>query len=316
MSQSSLSIVIANYNHARFIPEMLQSLLEQSYQPVEIIVIDDASTDNSVDVIEKFAKENSIIHFMKNEHNQGVEYSFNKGLQAASGNYVALFSADDICLPTFLEKSMNLLKKFPQAGLCCSDPVFLDDHTGDIRKSGLRWSNKPSYLSPDKLSKVILGKYIPGHTAIMKRSALLEAGGYISDLKWHCDWFATLVLGFRYGICYIPESLAVLRLARGSYSASGRRVWRTQREVLDSLLNLLWSDKFQDVFPLFLRSGVLSHFSIGILRLVFEDQKLHSPIGFKLIRSILLSEFKKLFYRSPLFYIRWINRRIRYRVKR
>ena len=222
MSAGSLSVCMANYNDGHYIGEALQAILDQTFGPREVIVVDDSSTDDSVAVIQQFADRNPIIYLIRNDRNQGAVFSHNRALGIASGDYVYLAAANDKVLPGLFEKSMNLLSQYPQAGLCCSDPAWFDDRTSIIRETKLHWSDKPCYFSAEALAKVIKGGWIAGHTSIVKRAALLEAGGLIEGLRWHCDWFALLVIAFRYGICYIPEPLAMLRVHLNSYSASGR----------------------------------------------------------------------------------------------
>jgi hypothetical protein len=84
LPQKTLSVVISNYNHARYLPVALQAVLSQSCRPMEVIVIDDCSTDNSVEVIEEFVRRDPIIRLYRNEQNQGVIFSTNRGLGLAT----------------------------------------------------------------------------------------------------------------------------------------------------------------------------------------------------------------------------------------
>lgn len=267
----TLSVIMANYNHSCFIGEALEAILSQSFRPLEVIVVDDGSTDDSVAIIEQFARRDPIIRLVRNDRNRGAVFSQSRALSMASGDYICGASADDRILPGFFEKSMSLLARYPQAGLCCSYPTALDDRTGVVHENRLYWSDGPRYFSPDELAEAIQGGYIAGHTSIVKRSALLGVGGFISELRWHCDWFAMQVIGFRYGICHVPEPLAAIRVHSGSYSASGRRDWSQQREVLNLLLRLLKSPDYRDVLPYFVQGSIMSHFGDEIVRVVMSN---------------------------------------------
>ena len=105
----TLSVLVNNYNYARFIGEALEAILNQSYRPSEVIVVDDASIDNSVEIIQQFVKRDPIVHLIKNEKNMGIFYNLNKFFSIASGEYVYLAGSDDRILPGFFEKSMKLL---------------------------------------------------------------------------------------------------------------------------------------------------------------------------------------------------------------
>ena len=84
----TLSVVMCNYNHGHFIQEALQAILNQSFSPLEVIVIDDGSTDNSVHVIESIAEKNPSVKFYRNVKNEGVWYSSNRGAKIATGEYI------------------------------------------------------------------------------------------------------------------------------------------------------------------------------------------------------------------------------------
>jgi glycosyltransferase involved in cell wall biosynthesis len=261
-----------NYNHAQYIGDALDAILSQSLRPMEVIVVDDGSTDNSVSIIERVANRDSVLRLLRNERNMGVVFSMNRAVESASGEYVCFASADDRVLPGFFEKSMNLLSQYPQAGLCCSDPVFFCGETGIVRYQPSGNSSGAGCIAPRQLVSWIRRKRftIAGHTSVVKRSALLQAGKFIPELRWYCDWFTLLVISFRYGICYIPEPLASLREHPDSYSASGTRRWSEHKDVLAHLLKLLKSPEYADVAPAFKSTGVLSIFAPGILSLVLK----------------------------------------------
>jgi glycosyltransferase involved in cell wall biosynthesis len=262
LNQPTLSVVIANYNHANYISDALQAILEQTWQPSEIIIVDDCSTDNSLEVIENFVRQSPLIRWVRNEQNQGANASFNRGAELASGEYITFPSADDRLLQGFIERSLLLLAQYPEAGLCCSHPAFLDDATGAIDKheDWFRPSDKPCYLSPEELIKIVSPHrlWIAGHTCIVKRELFLQAGGYRPELKWYSDWFVFHAIAFRHGICYIPEALAAFRVLSNSYSAARQKDLRSEHEVLKNLLDLLHSAQYQDLVPAFVTSQVLA----------------------------------------------------------
>jgi len=129
MQHSTLSVIMPNYNHGKYIGEALNAILSQSYRPVEVIVIDDASTDNSVEIIQQFARKNSLVRFERNEKNMGVVKTSLKLLNMARGDYIYDAAADDKVLPGLFEKSMNLLERHPNAGLCSALSIRIDEES-------------------------------------------------------------------------------------------------------------------------------------------------------------------------------------------
>src|SRR3954468_1125884 len=100
MPTADLSVFLANYNHARYLPRALDAILSQSVRPREVIVVDDASMkDNSLEVLDGYARLDPVVRVVRNETNLGVVPTYNKGLGLASADYVFLAAADDYLLP-------------------------------------------------------------------------------------------------------------------------------------------------------------------------------------------------------------------------
>lgn len=246
----SLSVLIPNYNHAQFVGQALQSLLEQSFKPSEIIIVDDGSTDNSVDVIEAHAKREPCIRLVRNERNKGVIYNLNRLLEWATSDYVMFVAADDVILPGFFEKTMSLLAKHPQAGLCSTRMWVMReaDQERHIPPDELPLSG-PTFLSPDEVRSLLPshGNWIHGNTCVYRRAALLEAGGFIAELQSLTDSFAAQVIALRHGACFIPEPLAVWRYSEGSYSATTFSL--ENAPTLLSRASELMRSRYKDAFP-------------------------------------------------------------------
>lgn len=105
-----VSVLIAVYNSEKYIEETISSILSQTYEELEIIIIDDGSTDKTLDKVLKFNDKR--IQLYKNDKNMGIPYSRNKGLQLAKGEYIAIIDADDIAVDTRIEKQVNHLKRY------------------------------------------------------------------------------------------------------------------------------------------------------------------------------------------------------------
>ena len=116
--------LINNYNYANFLPEAIRSALSQTIKFDEIIIVDDASTDNSADIIRKFAQEASIKYILKDK-NQGQLSSFNEGFLAATGDIIFFLDADDIYEPEYLEHTLNFYQRYRECDfLFCAYKKF------------------------------------------------------------------------------------------------------------------------------------------------------------------------------------------------
>src|SRR5262249_52096756 len=220
----TLSVFVPNYNHARYLPECLNSLVNQSVRPLEIVVIDDCSTDNSVAVLEEISKKDPRVSFVRNEKNMGVLRTLNRALEMAKGEYIFLPGADDRVIPGHFEKSMTELAKHPEAGLCFSDPASFDHETGKVNENRLHLSAAPAFFTGDDLANMARRQHLHiSGGCVFKTSALRSIGGYPLDLKWHSDYFVAFAIGYRYGASYVPEPLTQWRATPQSYLTAGVR---------------------------------------------------------------------------------------------
>lgn len=269
MNEASLSVIVPNYNHARFLPRCLDALLRQSGPVCEILVVDDASTDDSRAVLADFAEAHPLLRVHLNERNLGVNTTMNRALHLARGEYVFFTAADDEVRPGLFEKSLRLLRAHPQAGLCTGLCEWRRTESGLSWVMGAGMPKEPCYLSPADM--VALGRsgrlMISNPSTIYRKTALLEVGGWKPELRWFTDWFGAFTVGFRHGICHVPEVLSTFNLSPTSYyhSAQSRE---ERRAVMLRLLQILESEAFADVAPRIGQSGILGAFGWPMLQLV------------------------------------------------
>ncbi len=306
MTLPTLSVVIPNYNHSEYLPRCLQAMQRQSVQPTEIIVMDDASTDNSVVVIESYARQHPVIRLHRNERNLGVVATINRGLDLARSDYVISAAADDEVMPGLFEKSLKLLAVYPQAALSCTVGEYREVATGYNWNMGVGVTAEPAYLSPARMVECERkGKfYIPPNSVIFKKSALFEVGRFRPELKFACDWFAMYVAGFRYGICFVPEPLAIFHIQADSYYHKIRRDKAEYRRVLEILLQRLTQPENQDVIEMLRETGSLFLFGLPMLKLLSSRPEYRRFITPTFLRKNL-SHAAKLFLKnhSPAFLV-------------
>jgi len=319
MSPPTISIIMSNYNHGHCISQALEAILSQSFRPLELIVIDDASTDNSVEIIRQFVNRDSIVRLIQNQRNMGNLYNVNKYLHHVCGDYVYSASADDKVLPGLFEKSMSLLSEHPQAALCCSDTIYeYLDRPGLFIHDKIVPNTTSIYITPIDLVRLMRQKdlRIAGMSVIFKKSALIDSNSFNPALRWDADWFASYTIGFRHGICYIPQPLSIARISSNSYSAQAAKQPQIRQEILSTMIQLLKSPSCRDVLPFFQRSAILSRFQLDAIRALSkhpENWKLFSAL---LLRRVLLREGIGLLSRITPAPLKHIYHRIRDRDKK
>ena len=227
MSLPTLSVLLGNYNEGPNIKRSLQKILSQSLRPDEIIIIDDCSTDNSIEIIQEIIKDEPEIRLIQNEKNIGTCASLNRIVHEASCEFFHLVGTDDFVLPGYYEKSMNLLSQYPQAGLCSAIV-----QCQDIKGENLDFNPCPPYISrtdcflpADKIFRTYMqyGSWYKGAATIWRREPYLELGGLApAELESLTDTFKFFQLALKYGVCFIPEILHTCTVSMSSYSGRNR----------------------------------------------------------------------------------------------
>ncbi len=219
---ASISVVLANFNHGAFISRALSALLAQKPAAKEIIVVDDASTDDSVQIVVALQSAHPSIRLMRNATNRGVVASFRSGLEAASGDYVMFASADDFVFPGLFARALACLAEFSRAAFFCSGVVLIDGKSN--RVLGIRPVTTPrrgrGYVSPADVRRAIgtTDFWIIGTSAIYRRELLAEVGYRDARLGSISDVLAGRALAFRHGFYFEPEVFAAYNKDPGSFS--------------------------------------------------------------------------------------------------
>ncbi|MDQ4121022.1 MAG: glycosyltransferase [Acidobacteriota bacterium] len=208
MDQSlTVSVIIPNYNYGRFLPEAIESVLAQTYRNIEIIVVDDGSTDNSIEVLADYEKKG--IKFIL-QKNRGVGAARNAGANKSSGDLVAFLDADDIWLPQKLEKQIERLLSDNEFGLItCGVKEF--DALG--KTIAVYAEGKEGWCAEDILlfrQAVTSG---PGSSSLLWRRVFEKAGGFDERKEMHPseDWEFCYRVAQIAKIAFLPEILVAYR---------------------------------------------------------------------------------------------------------
>jgi glycosyltransferase involved in cell wall biosynthesis len=283
----SISVILPNYNHGTELHTSLLAAATQTLPADEIIVIDDASTDSSIAIIEGFAERFPNIRLLRNAERRGVSTTVSRGLAEARGDYVVMASADEKMLPTMIERLSAAADCFPAARMIVSSYTQWWPERDDIQVHGPDselgpWflsSPEPAYLSPERLHELLKRSFVwlGINTAMFARAALVEVGGYDPALRWHSDWFASYAIAFKYGVVVVPESLALFREAEGSYSAVGMRDRRQQQAVVLAIQRKLKDPRFAYFYHAIKRSPMaMSPFMRPTLRALITQPSMYS----------------------------------------
>lgn len=216
------------YNAARYIGEAITSVLKQTFTDFELLIVNDGSTDNTLDIINKFNDERIVII---NQINQGVAAALNAGLKQAKAPYIARFDADDICYPYRLEKQIRFLQDNPEYILVGSEAKYILEN-GDF----LFDFHCIAYSHEQIMDKLYFYCPFVHPTVMYRKDTVIEAGGYPTHAHNFEDYLLWTTLAGAGRLCNLTEPLIKYRLNSTSVTIDekwrGRRFRELKREIV------------------------------------------------------------------------------------
>lgn len=202
-----VSIITPSYNTANFIGETIESVLAQSYSNWEMIIVDDASTDNTDQILAPYLSDSRII-YIKNDVNSGAAVSRNKALRKARGKWIAFLDSDDLWMPEKLEKQMTFMKD-SQCHFSYTNYVEIDEEGHSLGRR---------ITGPKKINKKAMYRYCyPGCLTVMYDAEFIGVV-QIADIKKNNDYALWLEICRKCDCCLLNEYLGQYRRRSGSIS--------------------------------------------------------------------------------------------------
>lgn len=246
-SNPLVSVLMPCYNVERYVEESLNSILGQTYSNLEIIVIDDCSTDKTLAILEKMAERDQRIKIYRNETNLKLIATLNKGIDLCNGKYIARMDADDIALPERLKKEVDFLEQHPDYDIVST--MFYTFHEGK-KKQHL-------YINPERYEEIqafILFKSCVCHPAVMIRRAMFQNLDLKFEEKYlHVEDYALWSKAvYKTKIANINEPLLLYRVHKAQISSLYEQKQRENKIEVFKIhcrhLGLDSSPDFMDVY--------------------------------------------------------------------
>ena len=237
-----VTVVVASYNHARYLKRRMDSLLAQTYRQLEILVIDDRSPDNSVEILRTYEADPRVKLIVREQNGGWVAVS-NQGAELARGEFLLFGNCDDACDPRLVERLVDAMHKHPSAGIAFSRSVFTDENDrviGDdfaTRERDFRRLCQHDVLIPAaRMSRFLLDSCaIPNLSAALFRNRCFADVGMLSPNYRVCsDWDLYFRIAASYDVAYVAEPLNQFR----QHEATIRSVTK-ERVINDETLSLL-----------------------------------------------------------------------------
>lgn len=242
MSQASplVSVIIASYNHAPYIEESILSVLGQTYAHVELLVVDDGSTDDSVERIRRLQVEHGFDFQV--QQNQGLTRTLNSAIARAKGCLIVPFGSDDVMLPERLSKQVAYLADKPEVGICAGN-IELIDSAGNLFPEARQRRNVP-FRRMD-FDDVFMERkpYAPATTLTIRKEAFDKVGGFDPDIRLEDLAIELKITHAGYYIDCLGEVLA-------RYRKHATNSYKNHRFMVDSILRIyaLYRDHAQYEF--------------------------------------------------------------------
>lgn len=219
-----ISVIIPTYNSSRYVTEAVDSVLAQTFDDFEIIVIDDGSTDDTETVMSRYL---SPVRYVR-QANGGVSRARNRGIEESRGRYVAFLDADDTWLPNKLEKQMEAIRKQPSCRACYSAFIAVNSDLTPIGTN--RGLQRDIALKDLLLSGNVVGSIC---TVIVERALLDCTGGFDSALSQCADWDMWVRVAAETDFLYIDEPLVTYRQHDANMSRNAPLLERDSLLVLE-----------------------------------------------------------------------------------
>jgi glycosyltransferase involved in cell wall biosynthesis len=242
MVKPLVSVIVPVYNGAKYLRESLDSILGQTYQPTEILVMDDASTDATPGILASYG--NRITSY-RQPRNRGIYGNMNDGIARARGEFIAIYHADDVYYPTIVEREAAFLQQYPQAGAVFCLDIFMNTQGREYGRLVLPPEVRGSRPLEYRVIFNAILKYknfLPCPSSIVRASAYRAVGPYRDEeFRNNADLEMWLRLARRYPIGIVEEYLFRYRRGHGG-SAERHRHLRTDQERHFRIMDLYLGD--------------------------------------------------------------------------
>ena len=276
---SKVSVILPNYNHAAFLKERIDSILNQTYKDFELVILDDCSSDDSREIIESYRGAAHVTHIIYNEKNSGSTFKqWRKGIALTNSDYIWIAESDDYCVPEFLERCVKELEANPELAYCLTGSYVIDENGEDAsnlfstcheawKKEGITRTFKGLDYIKHNLS---FSNYCYNASMVVfRRTACQKISSEFSQFRYAGDWLFWIEMAHHGDLCVIQEKL---------------NYWRHHRTKVSNEIELSGENKVK-----FLKEDIL------VRRLVFSDESLNMSLW---LRGVLRGTLYKIIIRA------------------
>ena len=227
-NQPLVSVVIPCYNHESFVQDSIQSVIDQTYQNIELIIIDDGSKDGSVEKIKEMipACQERFVRFeFRHRPNKGLSATLNEALEWCEGKYFSALASDDIVLKNKIDRQTKYMEENPKTTAVFGSANYIDENNNIKNLDQL----KQQEYSFDKIFLNDCQFYAP--TQLMRKSTLDEVGGYDPDILVE-DWYMWLRMAEKGNVYCLSETFANYRIHSNNTTKNSKFIYENNMKTL------------------------------------------------------------------------------------
>lgn len=316
-----VSVIVASYNHAEFLVPRMESLITQTYQDIEILVIDDCSTDSSVEILQQY-KLHPKVRLVNCEQNSGWIAVSNQGVDMSCGEFVIFANCDDSCDSKMIERLVECMHVNPSAGIsyCRSlmideqDKVLGDDYEVREKSFRVKCCNDVLLTQKDMNRFLLHSCVIPNlSAALFRKNHFTTVGGFTSDYRVCSDWDLFFRMAAQHDVAYIAAPLNRFRQHKTTIRSSTKdrviyeeiiRLLLGQIKVLD--LTLIERIKFRTRTMYLWTVHLVSSSLNGVFNFYYHFKTVmqHDPFALIFLPLAFLFRFVTLLIKLPLRFIK------------
>lgn len=302
-----ISVAMATYNGEKYLKEQLDSIFNQTYKNIEVIICDDCSNDKTVEILEEYRKKSNLKYFI-NKTNLGFKRNFEKAISLCNGSYISLADQDDIWLENKIEVLLKNINDFSLIHSACS---LIDNNSKIISPL---WRKEDNFQY--SFTKLIFGNTITGCTVLFKKELLKDSLPIPSQEKYH-DWWLALMASKQNGIVYCDEVLVQYRQHSEQDTGANTnsffsKIQRYVKNFLYKKTSKRYSDALEQSARLnsFLneKKEIFTEEELNVIRDAINYEEKYLNNFFHLSNFFLSLKYHKEIYPSSNFYIKNIIR--------
>lgn len=233
--QKKVSIITASYNYENYIKETIESVIAQTYQDWEMIIVDDGSIDNSVEIINSYCEKDSRIKLYQHENgqNRGLSETIKLGIKKAESEWIVFLESDDTITPDYLEEKFKIVEKYPQTGFIYNNTnLFGDEERIQFMNDYFKVLSVEleKYSFPTNISESY-EKFnpVPTFSCVMLKKKLFEGLDFNTPIKPWLDWYLWAQIAQKNEFYFIDKKLTNWRMHKDSYNSEEKTLLQRLR---------------------------------------------------------------------------------------